>query len=123
MKIPIFEQETSISFYRTDDRFEVYTSDSTMITKLDKLVRDGSAWSLEKVWTQQGDIVGKTYSAPKKCIMYLANPRICNFTEEQKRENAERLKAWRFNSQNNDDALNDIMEAMLDDSEDTETEE
>ena len=28
------EQETSLAFYRDDEEVEVYTSDSTMITKL-----------------------------------------------------------------------------------------
>ena len=32
------EQETTISLYRYDDMVEVYTSDSTVITKLNKVV-------------------------------------------------------------------------------------
>ena len=123
MKIPINEQETNISFYRIDNRFEVYTSDTTMMTKLDKLVREDSAWKLEKIWTHQDDVIGKTYSAPKKCIMYLANPRICSFTEEQKRENAERLKAWRFNHQEKETGIEALINAMLENSEEDYEEE
>ena len=35
---PRSEQETTISFSRYDDMIEVYTSDSTVITKLNKVV-------------------------------------------------------------------------------------
>ena len=38
MIFPRNEQETTISFSRYDDMIEVYTSDSTVITKLNKVV-------------------------------------------------------------------------------------
>lgn len=37
---PKTEQETTVSFYRTDEKIEVYTSDSTMITKLLKVTSE-----------------------------------------------------------------------------------
>lgn len=122
VKIPIDEQETNISFYRTDNRFEVYTSDTTMMTKLDKLVREDSSWRLEKIWTHQDDVIGKTYSAPKKCIIFFSNPRICNLTEEQKKECAERLRAWRLSHQKKETGLEALISAVLENSNDNEDE-
>ena len=42
MIFPRSEQETTISFSRYDDMIEVYTSDSTVITKLNKVVATDS---------------------------------------------------------------------------------
>lgn len=38
MGLTIEEQETHINFSRGDSRAEIYTSDTTMMTKLNKLV-------------------------------------------------------------------------------------
>lgn len=38
MGIPVTEQETTVSFSRDSDTASVWTSDSTVMTKLDKLV-------------------------------------------------------------------------------------
>lgn len=38
MGLPIYEQETNINFMRDEDTATVYTSDSTTMTKLDKLI-------------------------------------------------------------------------------------
>lgn len=38
MEFPTKEQETTINWYRGDKKILLYTSDSTMITKLKKLV-------------------------------------------------------------------------------------
>ena len=36
MSIPVNEQETTVSFCRSDNYAVIYTSDSTVMTKLDK---------------------------------------------------------------------------------------
>ena len=38
MGVPIYEQETTISFSRDEDFADIYTSDTTMMTKYDKFV-------------------------------------------------------------------------------------
>ena len=51
MALPVHEQETNIIFMRNSDMAVIYTSDSTTMTKLDK-------------------IIGKTYTCPKDCISF-----------------------------------------------------
>jgi len=96
MNIPIAEQETTISWYRTDDTVCVYTSDRTMMTRLDKLADDpGSPWT--RVWTEQsyGDIISKRYTAPRNLISFRRAPLSRVLTDEQRAEAAERLKSYR----------------------------
>ncbi len=38
MGLQITEQETTVNIYRDSDTIRIYTSDTTMMTKLDKLV-------------------------------------------------------------------------------------
>lgn len=38
MALPVHEQETNIIFMRNSDMAVIYTSDSTTMTKLDKLI-------------------------------------------------------------------------------------
>lgn len=69
--VPTEEQETTISMYRCDDKAEIYTSDSTMMTKLDKLVKGyPETWSCDRVETVAGETVAKWYSCPKRLISF-----------------------------------------------------
>lgn len=67
MRTPVDEQETTITWYRDEDTATIYTSDYTMMTKYDKNVSSGD-WELLKVDTCEGDVVAKTYSAPKELV-------------------------------------------------------
>lgn len=50
MGLMIEEQETHINFSRGDERAKIYTSDTTTMTKLNKLVElQGTEWRLEGV--------------------------------------------------------------------------
>lgn len=50
MSLMIEEQETNINFSRNDERAIVYTSDTTVMTKLNKLVEaQDTEWKLESV--------------------------------------------------------------------------
>lgn len=91
MSLMIEEQETHINFMRNDKRAEIYTSDTTMMTKLNKLVKlQGTEWKLERVSKlANGEIIGKTYSCPVKFISFRSKSTV--LTEEQKREMAKRL--------------------------------
>lgn len=72
MGLAIEEQETHISFMREDARAEIYTSDSRMMTKLNKLIElPETEWKLERESKlQNGELVGKTYSCPVEFISF-----------------------------------------------------
>lgn len=79
------EQETVINYGRTDDYLTLWTSDPTVMTKLDKL----EAWELVKTETSGGQIYAKEYKAPKRLLSFRS--KIKELTEEQKKAMAERL--------------------------------
>lgn len=72
MSLCVEEQETVVNFSRNDDKAKIYTSDSTIVTKLSKLCSSaGTGWKLEKVHKdRKGAIIAYTYSCPKKCISF-----------------------------------------------------
>lgn len=87
----IEEQEVNINFGRNDDMVTLYSSDSTWITKLDKLV--AKAPDLYKVVND--DDFGKTYTFPKKLLSLRSSIVQREYTEEQRQAMAERLKSAR----------------------------
>lgn len=94
MGLPIEEQETVINFSRDEERATVYTSDSTMITKLNKLVStEGTEWQLDEIIKdKRGEEVARTYSCPKNFISYRSKNRTMELNEEKKKELSERMK-------------------------------
>ena len=55
------------------DMAVIYTSDSTTMTKLDKLIAlPEGKWKLKETHSLQdtGEIIGKTYTCPKDCISF-----------------------------------------------------
>ena len=97
MGLSISEQETTISFMRDSDICTVYTSDSTVMTKLDKLAESEKAphWTLkEEHRLRGGELVGKTYETHKRLISFRADIAIREMTDEQKEAAAERMKEW-----------------------------
>lgn len=94
----VAEQETQVSFMRDSDVCQVYTTDPTVMTKLDKLAKSADApeWKLVKEHKDiHGELVGKTYETNKRLISFRANRIARELTEEQREAAAERLKAWR----------------------------
>lgn len=93
MSVMIEEQETTISIYRDSDVAEIYTSDSTMMTKLDKRVRENpDAWHCVRVDTVGGgaEVVGKWYTCPKRLISFRSA-----FMHRENAGNGAALKEWR----------------------------
>ena len=80
--ITLEEQETVINFGWSDKDMTIYTTDRTMITKLDKLVEDGEYEVIEEHKLQNGRVIGKTYKADKSLLTLRAKKRV--LTEEQK---------------------------------------
>lgn len=93
------EQETIINFMRDDQYCTVYTTDTTIMTKLDRRVKNTKEWELIKTeYLQDGTLVSKTYKAPKRLISFrssLTGRRL--MTDEEKRRAGERLLVARQN--------------------------
>lgn len=71
MGVMVSEQETVIRFGRDGDECEVYTSDSTVMTRLDKLASEANEkaplWTLKEVhYSQSHELVAKTYVTNKR---------------------------------------------------------
>lgn len=91
MSIPRHEQETVISWYR-DSEADVYTSDTTMITRMDKLVAAaGSEWHelTERRGIMDGQVISKTYRGPRDLVTIRTAHR--HLSEEERTRTRERL--------------------------------
>lgn len=91
MALSIEEQELHISASRDEDFATAYCSDTTWITKMDKLVAkspDLFEVVAESDW-------GKTYKFPKKLISIRSSIVTREMTNEQKELAAERLRIAR----------------------------
>lgn len=93
MGLNIEEQETHISFMREDKRAEIYTSDTRMITKLNKLIElPGTEWKWERdSKLPNGEVIGRAYSCPVEFISFRKKRSSRVYTEEEKKQIAERL--------------------------------
>lgn len=94
----IAEQETTVSFMRDCDECIIYTSDSTIMTRVDKLARSKSAplWKLvEEHRDKSGELVGKTYKTNKRLISFRSAIAKREMTEEQKQRSAQSLARYR----------------------------
>ena len=94
INITLEEQETTINFSRTQDAASVWTSDKTVMTKLDKLCNSAPDFykliAEHKAQDDVGAITSKEYRiSDKRMLSFRSMKR--NLTEEQKRERAERL--------------------------------
>lgn len=97
MGLSIAEQETSISIMRDSDICMIYTSDTTVMTKLDKLAESEKAphWKeKEEHRLQNGELIGKTYETHKRLISFRADITTREMTDEQREAAAERMKGW-----------------------------
>lgn len=96
MSVSIAEQETTVSWYRDEDTATVYTSDRTVMTKLDKLAYDSaSPWICYKQDYVDDEVVAKWYKAPKSLICFRSAKVQSHMTDEQKAQAAERLRSLR----------------------------
>lgn len=89
MTFPLEEQETTISFMRGDKEIEVYSSDSTMITKLLKVTDKVEVLTTDK----NGRITSGKFRLDSKQISFRRGR---NLTEEQKKEIGRKLTEARL---------------------------
>lgn len=93
--VPISEQETVIQFNREDNGCKIWTSDLTMMTKLDKRCKQApELYTMTKeTFTQNGETAGKFYELKDKSMLSLRSVKVTrNMTKEQKQQAAERLR-------------------------------
>ena len=99
MNIPVNEQETVINFTRGSDEARIYTTDTTVLTKLHKLIsRNSKDWKLvsQDRDSVDHDVIAETYSCPKSLISLRAAKRV--LTDEQREKFIERIKNSRAKS-------------------------
>lgn len=93
MGLSMSEQETCISFSRDSDLCRIYTSDTTEMTRLDKLVKKSPHWKLVEEHRARGEnleLVAKTYETNKKLISFRSSFK--ELTEKQRLEMADRAR-------------------------------
>lgn len=95
MKYPREEQETIITKGALDDEWHIYTSDSVMITKFDKLVESSPEWRCVNKTTCQGEICAKDYRCSGNLVSFRS--KTVKKTDEQKQKSAEALAKYRAN--------------------------
>lgn len=90
----IEEQETHINFNRDGERATVYTSDTTIMTKLNKLIQlQDTEWKLEsESRLKTGEIIGRVYSCPVAFISFRSKKSSRQFTDEQRKAIGDRFK-------------------------------
>ena len=103
MSIPTNEQETVINFSRSDETAVVYTSDATVMTKLDKKVKNHpNTWSvIEEIKDMNHQLVAKKYKVNKKMISF----RNEKTTRPSNPNAGEALKRWREEKKNQGEGL------------------
>jgi len=88
MKIatPTDEQETVISFMRSDKEASIFTSDPTIANKLDK------NFKRHKEILTKGKLTGIEYIIPKNCIYFKGKKDKTQLSDEQKQKLLNRLQ-------------------------------
>lgn len=96
--VSVQEQETVIQYNRDDKGATIYTSDSTTMTKLDKLCKESPEfYQLNRIEKdREGHIVGKFYDlTDKRMVSYRSKKSSRVMSEEQRLAAAERLAQYR----------------------------
>ena len=93
--VPICEQSTTINIDRDKKECDIYTSDTTMMTKLDKLCEKApNFYRLESTSIIDDVIVDKCYIIMDKSLISFRNGKIV-LSEEQKQKRAEQMRNLR----------------------------
>lgn len=89
MSIPTNEQETVIQYDRNGETMTIYTSDSTQMTRLDKI------YQRHKEHRQAGEVIAVEYVVDKGLLSYRSKRGKRVLTDVEKARLTERLQAWR----------------------------
>lgn len=94
-RVPVFEQEICVNAMRDEKSATIYASDSTYITKLDKLCKESP--DMYSLIEDTGR--GKRYSLKDKTLIsFRARKR--ELTDEQKKQAAERMRKYQASKSN-----------------------
>lgn len=88
------EQETTVSYGRKDGRAVIYSNDSTVLTKIQKLLNtEGTQWVLEETYwnSDHTQPSGYKFSCPKSRVKFSAKKKV--MTEEQRAAQSARARA------------------------------
>lgn len=85
----IEEQETTIVFDRQHEKMKIYTSDVTMMTKLDKI------YKRTKEYFDKGKVFAVEYEPKKSLLTFRSKQVKRDLTPEQKEKARERLQKAR----------------------------
>ena len=98
VKCNISEQETTIQYSRDDKELHLYTSDNTVVTKMNKLLNTpGTSWRLEKTTYLDGEPTGYFFVCEDKGLITLRakKQKAKELTEEHKQKLREHMKTLR----------------------------
>lgn len=89
------EAETTVSFMRGEREFELYTSDNTVLTKINRLMKkEGSCWRMiREEKDTDGKVTGYFFKGTMRCLSFRSGVKRELTAEE--RENL-RLRAERM---------------------------
>lgn len=93
--VPTYEQETTISFGRDGNIVDVWTSDTTMMTKLDRLCnKSPQMYKCIEIGKYDGLLTNKRYTIMDKALVsFRSNRQKLNLTEEQIADRTKRLQS------------------------------
>ncbi len=94
MKLTMEEQETIIRLERLSENAIIYTTDTTVMTKLDKKCEgEPDYWYRTEEGFLEGELISKTYECPKSFVSFRNKPKQGKpMTYEQKMVLSERMK-------------------------------
>lgn len=88
--ISVSEQETVINFSRADAEATIWTSDRTVMTKLDKYVVKSAFYTSKEHKDADGNLLAKEYFVKDKSLISFRSGKV-TLTAEQKAERVKRL--------------------------------
>lgn len=95
------ERETHINMVHGSSKMRIYTTEYNIMKKLDRYVENNENWKIVEVGMVHGEVVSKTYEAPKDLLLIREKKRV--LTEQQRADAAARLKAYHAAKHTDDD--------------------
>ena len=114
------ERETHINMVHGSSKMKIYTTEYNLMKKLDRYVDNNENWKIFEVGMVHGEVVSKTYEAPKDLLLIREKKRV--LTEQQRADAAARLKAYHAAKHADDDEM-DVVDFGADDNDTDEDNE
>ena len=114
------ERETHINMVHGSNKMKIYTTEYNIMKKLDRYVENNENWKIVEVGMVHGEVVSKTYEAPKDLLLIREKKRV--LTEQQRADAAARLKAYHAAKHADDDEM-DVIDFGADSDPDEDNEE